>query len=190
QGLHYWEGGKLVRFPDDAMNKLTVFAIAEDLSGRIWIGTPVGLRCFDSRFQPIEALTTYTEVKALLVDRHGVVWIGATGEGLLRYHNGTFSSIGKSGGLASDNVTALCEDHEGNLWIGTRNGLTQLSDVKLPLFSATEGLTGGSYHDVCVAAGGGLWAGTSKGISRFDGTSATNYTMDAGLIMPYVKRVF
>jgi PAS domain S-box-containing protein len=189
-GLYYWEAGQLTNFPDASLAKASVAALAEDAFGQIWVATKFGLLCYDANFQPKEHPPVFSDVKALLVDRHGTLWIGTTGEGLIRFQNGAFSSLRKTDGLPGDDVSSLFEDNEGSLWIGTRKGLSQLTDVKLPLYSSTEGLLAGGYHDVCRAADGGLWVATSHGISHFDGRQATNYSSEAGLGVPYIKRVF
>jgi ligand-binding sensor domain-containing protein len=105
----------------------------------------------------------------LLVVRQGVVWIGTSGDGLLCCENGKFSSLKKVDGLAGDFVTALFEDREGSLWVGTRDGLSQITDVKFPIYSSAEGLIGGSCHAVAASPAGGVWAAMSDGISHFDG---------------------
>ena len=131
-----------------------------------------------------------TDVKALLVDRHGAVWIGSAGEGLIRYQDGKISYLGVTNGLAHDFVTALCEDAEGSLWIGTREGLSQLSDVRFPIFSAAEGMVGGSCHGLCASTNGGIWTANTEGLSWFDGSRFTNFSRQIGLSNWYVKRVY
>ena len=189
-GLYYWQAGQLTAFPDASLAQASVAALAEDSLGQIWVATKFGLRCYDASFRPKEQTPVYSEVKALLLDRHGVLWVGTTGEGLLRYQNGGFSSLRRTDGLAGDDVTSLYEDHEGSLWIGTRNGLSQLTDVTLPIYSSGEGLLSGGYHDVCRSIDGAVWVATSHGVSHFDGRQATNYSTEAGLANPYIKRVF
>ncbi|HET7624090.1 MAG TPA: two-component regulator propeller domain-containing protein [Verrucomicrobiae bacterium] len=190
RGLFYWQDGKIIPFPDPVFKTEGVFAIAEDSLGRIWVGNKVGLRCYNPDFHPAAISPTYTEVRALLVDRHGVLWVGTSGDGLACYKNGTFSFLKKADGLAGDYVTALCEDQEGSLWVGTRNGLSQLTDVKLPVFSVSEGILPGAYHDASASASGGLWAAASFGITYFDGVNATNWTSTNGLSNSYTKRIF
>jgi ligand-binding sensor domain-containing protein len=190
QGLFYWQDGKIIPFPDPVFKSEGVFAIAEDSLGRIWVGNKIGLRCYNPDFRPAEISPTDKEVRALLVDRHGVLWAGTSGDGLLCYKNGAFSFLGKADGLADDYVTALCEDQEGSLWVGTRNGLSQLTDVKMPVFSVSEGILPGAYHDVSASGSGGLWAAASQGISFFDGVNATNWTSTNGLSVAYTKRIF
>ena len=181
EGLYYWEAGRMLRLPDPALRQTSIFSLAEDGSGQIWVGTPQGLRCYNAKFQPVRIPAFYTEVKTMLVDSHGVLWIGTTGEGLRRYHFGKFTGLRRTDGLSSDNITALYEDHEGNLWVGTRNGLNLLSDVKLPIYAASEGLLSGGYHDVCASTNGGLWTATSRGVSWFNGVVSSNYSSEAGI---------
>jgi ligand-binding sensor domain-containing protein/signal transduction histidine kinase len=190
RGLYYWQDGKITLFPDDSLNQSIIFGVAEDSAGQIWIGTDGGLRCYDANFQRKEIGDAHFEVRALLVDRHGVVWAGTSGNGLMCYKNGKLNTFKKNGGLVNDYVTALYEDREGSLWVGTSDGLSQLTDVKFPIYSSTEGLIGGSCHSVSASQAGGLWVAMSGGFSYFDGKQARNYTAVEGLTNLYIKRVF
>ena len=190
RGLYYWQAGKVTLFPDASLNQRIIFAVAEDSAGQIWIGTDGGLRCYDANFRRKEIGDARFEVRALLVDRHGVVWAGTSGNGLMCYKNGKPTTFKKNGGLVNDFVTALFEDREGSLWIGTSDGLSQLTDLKFPIYSSSEGLIGGSCHSVSASQAGGLWVAMSGGFSYFDGKQARNYTAVEGLPNPYIKRVF
>jgi ligand-binding sensor domain-containing protein/signal transduction histidine kinase len=189
-GVSCWANGKYVRIPDDTLKKRNVSAIAADTNGNIWVGTGQGLLCYDAQGHPKQIPSFYTEVKTLLVDRQGVLWAGTSGMGVARFHNGTFSYLDKADGLASDYVTSLFEDAEGSLWVGTQEGLSQLTDVKFPIFSTHEGFTEGSCHNVIASHKGGIWATTVTGATYYDGTTATNYTNKSLLPNQYVKLAF
>jgi PAS domain S-box-containing protein len=189
RGLFYCDGNQLTPFPDDSLKGSSIRALAVDAAGQIWVGTTAGLRCFTADFKPKKVPAAYTEVKALLVDRWGVVWVGTTGTGLSRYQYGQFTSLRTKEGLVGDHVTALWEDREGSLWVGTREGLSQLTDVKLPIVSAAEGLLGGLVHGVAKASAGGLWAATSTGLSHVNGRQVNNLSAEAGFSSTYLKRV-
>ena len=189
-GLYSWQTGKISRFPDAEVNQSIVYAVQEDAAGQLWVGTENGLRSFDAGFHRREIGDWHGEVRSLLVDRRGVVWIGTAGGGLWCYKNGRYAAFTKADGLADDFVTALFEDREGSLWVGTRDGLSQIADVELPVYSSAEGLPGGSYHAVAASSGGGLWVATSDGFSHFDGRRATNYTAVEGWSDPNILRIF
>ena len=65
-------------------------------------------------------------VKCLLQDRIGYIWVG-TDNGLFRYDGGKFRSFGHADGLPNTEILSLGESPEGTLWIGTNGGVALLS---------------------------------------------------------------
>jgi len=189
-GLFYWEGGKMVAFPEEPIRRGSVFALALDSKNQLWVGTANGLIRFTADGSAKPDVPLGCEIKALLVDRNGTLWAGTTGMGLARFQHGEFTYLTKADGLSSANVTALFEDAEGSLWICTRNGLSQLSDIKFPLISEREGIPVGSCHSVTATTNGGILIGTDGGIAQYiDGTGA-NYCGPATLPNSYIKLVY
>jgi len=190
QGLYYLQGEKLVKFPDSSLDPNTITALTQDNDGQLWLGTTSGLICYDSQGRRKAVDAPGSQYRALIVDRNGVLWAGTFGTGLWRYSRGVWSSLRKTDGLADDYVLSLAEDGEGNIWIGTREGLSQLTDVKFPTFGITEGLNADMALSVSASPRGGLWACTPSGATYFDGQAfAETYATNSGLESPYVKRV-
>ena len=189
QGVYCWQAGKIAKIPDAALDATDVCSLAEDHEGNIWVGTTWGLCCYDSKLVRKETPALFSAILALLVDRHGIVWIGTTGQGLACYRNGAYSFLRKNDGLASDYVRTLAEDREGSLWIGTRGGLSQLTDVKFTTQPPAEDPTVKDVLAVCASRRGGIWVGSSVGLTYFDGKAKT-YGVEAGFTNTYTKRVF
>jgi ligand-binding sensor domain-containing protein len=189
KGLYYWQNGKLNQFPDKDLVGANIRAINMDQQGRLWVGTSYGLRCYDRDFKRNDALTLYTEVQVLLADKRGAMWIGTSGGGLIRHFNGETSYLRRTNGLAEDYVSSLCEDHEGSLWVGTRDGLTQISDLKFPTASTPDHPLNEPVHGVCASRNGGIWCATSAGIYNFKDKSVS-FLPDSTNSNPYTKRVF
>jgi PAS domain S-box-containing protein len=147
------------------------------------------LFCYDTNLVRKEIPVPFAEVRALLAERNGTVWIGTTGQGLALYRHGDYSFLRKTNGLASDYVRSLAQDREGSLWVGTREGLSQLTDVKFTTQPASENT--GQQDALAVGASrkGGIWVGSSGGLTYFDGKPKT-YGVEAGLSNLYTKRVF
>ncbi len=192
QGLFYFADGRLNAFPAPELRGQVVSAVAVDHSGLIWVGTPNGLRCYNAQFEEQAIPASASQPRALLVDRHGVLWIGTISSGLIRHHNGVFTALSKQDGLASDRVLSLAESDDGSLWIGTEEGLSQLTDVKFPILSLTEGLS----HEACLAvamgADGSVWAATPNGLSRYRDGRFTTFGVNGadGFTSRWIKRVF
>ncbi len=100
----------------------------------------------------------------LLVDRNKTLWIGTASNGLYHVHDGLADHYGSAEGLSSDNVDALDEDREGNLWVGTGGGIDMFRDIPILSFSNAEGLTGPDVHAVLAVHGDSVWVGGRGGL--------------------------
>ncbi len=189
--VYYWADGQRHTVSNPLLSQHYIFDMVEDRAGRMWFGYEEGLLCFDAQFrrQPLDGLGPLAQVNVLLVDSHGVLWIGTEGDGLVRYADGKFTRFNTTHGLVNDRVNALYEDAEGNLWVGTRGGLTQLSDLKFAAYSGTEGLPG-EVLGVASASGNEVWAATMKGLCRIGPNGAITYATEAGFDNPYIKRAW
>jgi len=133
------------RKPNDPTNLSSNFvsAIHEDRSQVLWIGTDNGLNRFHPEtgtftcYRQIDGDTSSLSSSAVSViyeDRSGVLWIGTAGGGFNQFdpETGIFTRLqtesgnpALSTGLSSNFITDICEDHSGELWIGTVNGLNR-----------------------------------------------------------------
>lgn len=188
-GLFCWQDGKLTEVPDPQLKSRIIHALAEDRAGQLWLGTQAGLLCYDAQLQNnTDALPEY-EVRCLLTDRHGVLWVGTTGHGLARVRNGLFEMLTTQDGLTDNTISALAEDAEGNLWMGTPEGLNQLTDIKFPTYAVKDGLPIQSALSVSLSPRGGVWLGTDVGAVYWNGSESQVYSTNQGLHIAYVKRV-
>ena len=153
------------------------------------MGTSFGLYCYTPELKRREIPPLTGDIRALLVDRHGVLWIGTIGSRLVRYENGHYDFFKDTDGLANDSVNAIAEDHEGSLWVGTRDGIAQISDVKFPGQSASDNPQVREAISVAPARHGGVWISSNNGVSRFDPVTRT-YTSFTNLPNTYIKRVY
>jgi ligand-binding sensor domain-containing protein/signal transduction histidine kinase len=188
RGIYRWQAGTLTQFTNATLDQRIVFDMAEDPEGRIWLGTEMGLICCNSNLEEQAVTPLSTEIRTLLVDRRGVLWIGTSGRGLVRRFHDRDETFQRQDGLTDDFVTALAEDREGSIWVGTRDGLNQFTDVKFPTYSMTSGVAGREVLSVSASRKGGVWVTMETGLAYFDGTNATDYSAGAGFQTPYLKQ--
>lgn len=75
---------------------------------------------------------------------------------------------GPKEGLTSLNPTALAQDRDGLLWVGTQSGLYQFDGVRFHRFGLEEGLPATSVSALMVGGDGSLWVGTTmRGVVRY-----------------------
>lgn len=72
-------------------------------------------------------------------------------------------------GLPSNQITSLCEDSNGFLWIGTSNGLSRFNGRSFVNYGYTEGLQDLFVSDIFEDRLHRLWIGTLHGISELKG---------------------
>src|SRR5262249_40174072 len=81
----------------------------------------------------------------------------------------------RSEGLSGDFISSLFEDHEGNLWVATQDGLDRFSEVPVPTFSVSQGLSSARIGAVLAAQDGSVWFATSNGLNRWSNGQITTY---------------
>ena len=74
----------------------------------------------------------------------------------------TFREYGQQDNLSNLDISALAQDEEGYLWVGTENGLFRHDSTDFLRFDDTNGLADTAVHSVVVDPSGRLWVGTSQ----------------------------
>lgn len=174
-----------------------ILSLCEDSQGQIWAGTfSRGIYIFDRSGRLIHTLTskrsssiqlTTNFVYALHEDKYSNMWIGGIRGELMRYNTRTSESQIING---IQSVNCIEESAEGNLWIGTMEGVVKiniyedqlcspdnssdslLTDLNLRVYSILETKTGE------------LWIGTEgAGLLLYDrrNNSITKFTDANGL---------
>jgi ligand-binding sensor domain-containing protein/signal transduction histidine kinase len=117
-------------------------------------------------------------VNGILQDRLGLMWF-CTQEGLNRYDGYGFEVYRHDpqnpNSLSHNQVTALVEDEEGNLWIATYGGGLDKYNRRTDMFTHyrndpgnVESLADDRLRSLLIDSDGALWIGTAAGLDRFE----------------------
>jgi diguanylate cyclase (GGDEF)-like protein len=157
-----------------AAGRIHIAAIVDDGAGQLWIGTDDGLR----HLNPITGAFTILRagmpdaqglpdgpVLAVLRDRMGALWAG-TANGLVRRAAGsrTFVAVPLAG--VRTGVSALFEEPNGRIWIGTvRNGLFAIDHAGASprAMGVAAAIAPNSVSSICLAGAHEIWAGLRSG---------------------------
>lgn len=130
-------------------------------------------------------------VTCLMQTRDGFLWIG-TAKGLARFDGLKFVplQLSVSGTNAAKEITALYEDADDRLWIGTHgDGLWCLAAGLVSRFNPRQGFDCPAVTCIAGDRTGGLWVGTTNGLSWINGTNVTLLTAAQGLPSEIISSV-
>lgn len=187
--------------------KVSVIALYEDKHGNIWIGTWAdGLLRYDrktNQFHSYPGLWEKRNVSAIHMDKQNRMWVGVWGEGLILLENPYQKpqapprhfeyNPSNEKGICDNYIYAIAEDeHSGNLWFGTRSGLSILHESG-GLLSFENYLAGElgktiSYNEIYAITcdrEGNMWLGMYGGGVNF--VDARRKQIKPNLFEPEIK---
>ncbi|MGD2086841.1 MAG: two-component regulator propeller domain-containing protein [Candidatus Aminicenantes bacterium] len=186
-GLSRFDGQNFTNYSTkDGLSDNSIYSIIEDRQGNLWLGTDIGLNKYDGKSftpYPEKDVTKQKSIRVIFEDQAGDIWFGTYEKGLGRLNLKTnrFSYLTTSQGLASNHVSSITPDRQGNLLIGTSRGLSKYDGTRFVNCRLTEGLEGYNVRWVLLDRSGHSWFATNKGIRHFDGNTFTAYTTRDGL---------
>lgn len=172
-----------------------VFALSEDASSGVWIGTNGGLSRYANgafeNFTIANGLTS-NRIRSLWTARDGSLWIGTDGGGLDRYVDGRFIAYTTAQGLPAGTVTAIREDQAGAIWVGTDGGgVARYFNGEFTVVTTANGLPSDRVSALWEDAQGSLWIGTDGGgLARFAEGKFQVRSIDGGLSDAYVRSLW
>jgi len=194
--LNLLQDGKFTAFGSGQGLAESVGTLGWDHDGHLWVGTESGMyrsrsaladgRSPDRMFVRVPD-QPMLRPRVMYRDRKNALWIGANLEGLVRYQDGKFTVYTTRDGLAHNAVRGICEDPEGNLWVGTREGLNRFKDGRFTTFTEKDGLAHRTVQGLFLDRDHTLWIATRQGVNRFKDGRFTTYTANEGLLASFVN---
>jgi signal transduction histidine kinase/ligand-binding sensor domain-containing protein len=189
------KGGQLhpVRFYGSAGSRY-IQGIGAGRDGGLWVMTGGRiLKWKDGRWGDFGAAPWgWTPVHFVIETKEGNLAAATSDKGLYLIFPGQGSwQFCHANGFPDDWITSLCEDREGDLWVGTGNsGLAVLRPGNITTLSPPDRWQGRAVLSVACARDGALWIGTEgAGLYRFHDGSWTNFDLNSGLRHRYIWSV-
>lgn len=166
--------------PQDVFNAVQIY------EGNIYMGAENGLYILDSQHNQVHNELTEAlkgiRIRDFLADSQGTLWIATTGKlGLISYKDGQWHSWSQQEGLASNKVRVLLERTNGDIAVGTGNGLNIFHQGQLVrAYGRKEGMQNSVILYMLEDKEGNLLAGTDgQGIYRIHQDGSLDNINDA-----------
>lgn len=149
-----------------------VWAMAQDQTGYLWLGTNTGLVRFDGfEFRPWPTVSDTPlpgqAVQTIISARDGSLWLGfGDSPGPSRIRGNEVTTYGGGDGF-TDGVATLVEDRAGAIWAGTRTGLLRFADSRWTRVAAEQDAPTAQIYSLHVDRAGTLYVGSAAGVFRF-----------------------
>ncbi|MBK9098789.1 MAG: response regulator [bacterium] len=198
-GLNRFDGYNFIIFrhnPADpnSLSSNVVWSLLEDKTGNIWVGTADGiLNQYDSmnekftRWDFAGENKKYCSITALFEDQKGYLWIGTRSRGVFKFNPDTREAKNYRweknipSSLSHTTVRSISEDKNGNILIGTYNGLNKFNpdqpdDGFKKFFSEKNNpnsLTNSQIYNLSVSESRPniFWVGTPEGLTEYNSDS-------------------
>jgi len=167
-----------------------VVGLYEDSKGNLWVGVLNGLwrwKPGPSNFHPMPG--ELDSIQAFAEDDAGALLI-STRSGIRRLVDGKIEAYPLPGNVQQAQTQRLLRDHDGDLWIGTRDhGVVHVHQGKTDVFARSDGLSGDHASALFEDREGNVWAATSDGLDRFRAFAVTTFSVNQGLSNGDVRSV-
>jgi signal transduction histidine kinase/ligand-binding sensor domain-containing protein/DNA-binding response OmpR family regulator len=181
---------------EGSLSSNNAWVIYEDKEKNMWVGTyGGGLNLFNAS---TNSFTHYTyddknpsginsdKIHSIFEDSEGNLWVGTDGGGLNLFNKQTkafthYLHSENKNSIISNNVGAVYEDENKNLWIATMNGLSCFNKKTKSFtnYTTSDGLPSNNIFGILEDKNKNLWISSSHGLSRFNPSDKTFKNFDA-----------
>ena len=159
----------------------SVRQITQTPDGYLWMTTPLGLVRFDGdeffTFDAGNSSLKGENLGSVMTDHQGCLWIGSTGDGLIRYEKGVFTYFQAEEKLANE-IISIEVDRQDKVWVITKAGLYHIVNNSLQrVILPNEGSLGQAVA-LGIGPDGNMWTYLANGILY---NLASNDTIDTGV---------
>ena len=185
EGISVFDGSNFRRlFIEEVIGSNDVRDIAEDTEGWVWIATDSGVYRVNPADEEAEWQLFNTDnsglpsnsISTLYADPNGGMWFG--GFGVAYYDGSRWTPYDEDSGLISDFVRDIEMDAQGQVWIGTSDGISVWDGTQFTNFGEESGLPETSIR-VLQPVGDAMWVGTNGGgLLRIVGDEFDAWTRD------------
>ena len=166
-GLVHFRNGEFELFTkENGLDSDDIYSIYPDGEGSVWVGTASGLCRLRNGEVALESpgeSSPYNPINFFLEDREKNLWAGRTNNGLFCYRDGPVATFAVEEGLGHNMVRAIVEARNGEIVIGTDQGIHFFDGQSFRSMTTEQGLAENVVTSLAVGPDGGVWVGGTKG---------------------------
>ncbi len=180
------------KYPESLFEDFPITSMATSLDGdSLYVATKgAGVaRVFRNDVDAISGASEYAQwgpikipsdnIYSICIAPDGTQWFG-TDAGVAR-HIGyntleNWAVFNEENGLVDNFVQAIAADNRGNVWFGTKGGISIFDNISMLSITEKDGLTSNNILCITIDEEGVVWIGTDAGVTSFGRGQFTRYT--------------
>lgn len=158
----------------DSGRRVSFVSVTQDPDQQLVMGTSNGVWFFNEEKQEPEKLTLNQPIDndyvfSVFFDSKHTMW-ACTRNGIYSASRDKITCYSTKEGLSDNQCYYAREDMDGNIWIGTNNGLNKFNGTHFTALTSLTGLSSSEMNmgSVLLDSKHNLWVGTINGLSRID----------------------
>lgn len=178
-------------YPPDIFEYFPITSIATSPSGDTLYAATSGagvLRVYRSNVDAVSGASEYAEwgpiimpsdnVLYIYIAPDGTQWLG-TDKGIAK-HTGyetldNWDVYNTENGLVDNEVKVINSDKKGNMWFGTKNGVSMFDGSKWTSYKVDNGLVSNDILSIAIDGNDVVWIGTDNGVTSISNGKLTSY---------------
>lgn len=176
-----------------------VRVVFQDSKGTFWFGAESGaFKLVGDTLAPVAGLLNEAgrgvTIKDIAEDPNGTLWFAHTG-GLSSLQGTTVTNYYQSNGLPSNDVWNVTADRQGQIWVGTLEGVAVFSNNRFTKFPLPEGIKDHTVgvsstqmvQDILEDNAGTIWMSTNAGLFSYAQGQLTHVSEKLGIPTNFVN---
>ena len=106
-----------------------------------------------------------------------------------KFDGANWSQFNTSDGLVNNTVRTIFKANNGDLWIGTLDGISVFNGITWRTYTTDDGLSNNNIFSFYQDDLDNIWIGSAGGVSMFDGNTFNNYFVNNGLVSNVVTSI-
>jgi ligand-binding sensor domain-containing protein len=184
-GLSRFDGTNFQTFTvDDSLPSSFVLCVKVDLNGNVWVGTDEGAAWYDGqKFHSLKFPGSSGSIYDFYFAKDNIVYIATNDSGLVQMQNGkVIHHYYLKNGLLSNRVWCVTEGLDGDIWAGTEQGPSRITNNRAKSYGNKQGFPVIGVREIILGNDRTMWFATyGSGLIKLKDSTVTRITVNEGL---------